>query len=752
MTRIVAIVTFALAFMAAGTALALEPVGTAFTYQGQLKQNGAPVTGDAEFIFKLWDAPTGGNQVGETVQTTATHPVVDGLFTIQLDFNPLGGWIFDGTAFWLEVQVEYPADSGSWETLTPRQRLTAAPFASFSTLATAVPWAGILDLPAGFADGVDDVGEELFWSLVGNAGTTSGTDFIGTTDDTPLELRVNGMRALRLEPTVSYPNVIAGHSTNHADPGVIAAAISGGAFNSVHAWHATVGGGIGNEAHGVNSTIAGGDYNMIGDVAGWATIAGGRDNEATQEYAMIPGGLENFAGGEYSFAAGRRAKVRGPGEVGGEDTNGDEGTFVWADSKESEFWSTGPNQFLIRANGGVGINTNAPEATLHLVSPRVGEQIDLYSPFGGTGIAVEATYPTEFGFPIYGGDFRVTGATSYGVYAQATNSLPGILGSSTYGVYGKATSVAGAGASAYGGYFVAAGATPGAGVYGQGATGVYGTTSVTGAGGGYGVRGVVACSKGKAVSGQATDTGYGPSYGGYFSSGGTDGIGVYGYATGSAGRGVIGDATGTYGIGVYGAGDTGVKAEGTGEAGYALWAEVTAGNGTAVYARSGASGGYAGHFVGNVKICSRESGATVIELGTGLDYAEGFDVTDAPSVAPGMVLVIDPRHPGQLALSTTAYDRKVAGIVAGANGLGSAVKLGCGQFDHDVALAGRVYCFAVAGDEPIEPGDLLTSSDVPGHAMKVQDHSRAQGAILGKAMERLEAGKHGQILVLVTLQ
>jgi len=67
-------------------------------------------------------------------------------------------------------------------------------------------------------------------------------------------------------------------------------------------------------------------------------------------------------------------------------------------------------------------------------------------------------------------------------------------------------------------------------------------------------------------------------------------------------------------------------------------------------------------------------------------------VSDAERITPGTVVVIDPASPGELAASTQAYDRKVAGIVAGANGLGSGVKLGSGKFDRDVALAGRVYC------------------------------------------------------------
>jgi hypothetical protein len=163
--------------------------------------------------------------------------------------------------------------------------------------------------------------------------------------------------------------------------------------------------------------------------------------------------------------------------------------------------------------------------------------------------------------------------------------------------------------------------------------------------------------------------------------------------------------------------------------------------------------GAAAEFYGHVNIYDHGTTDLVIELGKGLDYAEGFDVsTDNAEIEPGTVLVIDAANPGELAVSTQPYDRKVAGIVAGANGLGSGVRLGGGAFDHNVALAGRVYCNVIAGDKPIEPGDLLTTSDLPGYATKVADHQRAQGAILGKAMQRLEKGEKGQILVLVTLQ
>jgi len=143
---------------------------------------------------------------------------------------------------------------------------------------------------------------------------------------------------------------------------------------------------------------------------------------------------------------------------------------------------------------------------------------------------------------------------------------------------------------------------------------------------------------------------------------------------------------------------------------------------------------------------------SVGELGEGLDYAEGFDVSENGNPDPGTVMIIDPDNPGNLTVSIHPYDSKVAGIVAGADGLGSGVRLGGDQFDLDVALAGRVYCNVDATESGIKPGDLLTTSSLPGYAMKAVDYNRARGAILGKAMQNMEKGQKGKILVLVTLQ
>ena len=148
----------------------------------------------------------------------------------------------------------------------------------------------------------------------------------------------------------------------------------------------------------------------------------------------------------------------------------------------------------------------------------------------------------------------------------------------------------------------------------------------------------------------------------------------------------------------------------------------------------------------------------VLEIIGGSDLSEQFDIrSDEKAGLPsaGMVVSIDSENPGALVVSSEAYDRKVAGIISGAGGIKPGMLMG--QKDsvangaNPVALTGRVYCLADASYGSIQPGDLLTTSGTPGHAMKVTDYNKAQGAILGKAMTSLENGR-GQVLVLVTLQ
>lgn len=146
---------------------------------------------------------------------------------------------------------------------------------------------------------------------------------------------------------------------------------------------------------------------------------------------------------------------------------------------------------------------------------------------------------------------------------------------------------------------------------------------------------------------------------------------------------------------------------------------------------------------------------SVLQITGGSDLAEPFEVSRAETIEPGMVVAIDPEQPGRLRLADKAYDRTVAGIISGANGINPGLTLKQEGTVADgslpVSLTGRVYCWADASYGAIEPGNLLTTSDTPGHAMKVTNHKKAQGAIIGKAMTELKRGK-GLVLVLVSLQ
>ncbi len=173
-----------------GGASVQAALGTAFTYQGQLKSGGMPVNGNCDFQFGLWDAASGGAQIG-AAQTKTSIAVNNGFFTIvNLDF---GAGAFQGDARWLAIAVRCPAGSGSYTPLTPRQVLTPAPYA--------------LALPG-------------LWT----------------------------------QQNATSPNLIGGYSGNSVTGGVVGATIGGGgaagSINRVTDNYGTVGGGSNNRAGG----------------------------------------------------------------------------------------------------------------------------------------------------------------------------------------------------------------------------------------------------------------------------------------------------------------------------------------------------------------------------------------------------------------------------------------------------------------------------------------------------------------------
>jgi hypothetical protein len=140
-TPIQMICGLALAILLASSALAV-PLGTGFTYQGQLVQSGTPVNGTATLRFSLWDAagsgspPAGGTQIGAS-QILANVPVANGMFTVQLNGGgEFGASAFKGDARWLQIEVCTSPSCTAQTALAPRQPITATPYASYA----AGPW------------------------------------------------------------------------------------------------------------------------------------------------------------------------------------------------------------------------------------------------------------------------------------------------------------------------------------------------------------------------------------------------------------------------------------------------------------------------------------------------------------------------------------------------------------------------------------------------------------------------------------
>lgn len=333
----------------------------------------------------------------------------------------------------------------------------------------------------------------------------------------------------------------------------------------------------------------------------------------------------------------------------------------------------------------------------------------------------------------YGGSANSI-STAFAITQNGTGWGMNVESNGVFGIRGKSSATDGAGV---GGYNYSSG---GVGVFGQGSSkGIYGFTTETGA---YGVRGEATGSGGTGVYGS------GPAWGGYF----TGRL----YASGNVGIGTTSPARKLH---LFGSGPRILI-----ESNDAFAPEVNfKSSGTpdwAIY-KHGATGDLRFYQNGDQVTIKNGTGrlqVKVLQILGGSDLSEEFDVRatdEAHQPSPGMIVSIDPHNAGKLIVSSKAHDKKVAGVISGAGGINTGMLMGQNNSVADgsnpVALTGRVYCLADASYGPIEPGDLLTTSDTPGHAMRVGDHDAAQGAIIGKAMTFLNEGQ-GLVLVLVTLQ
>jgi len=394
--------------LALACALPQTAAAAPFVYQGSLTDGGRPANGRYDLQLQLYRSERGLDPIVAPI-TVPDVEVRNGSFRVEAEIAAPAG----AERAYASVGVRESGGGAKAFSVLPGREPVALATAAIGTC----------------------------WSSTGDAGSNPATNFLGTTDAQPLDLRVNNLRAVRYQPTTVSPNVIAGWGENEVFAGVRGATIAGGGsqfnldpaqpdarinyvtdhFGSVGGGasnvagndasgvtsepFATVAGGLANQASGAYSTVAGGNVNLAttlyASVAGGSNnlasgfgsfIGGGASNLAPGGYAATVGGYLNIAGGEYSFAGGRRGVVRdkvAAGESGcsGGQTCGDEGTFLWADATDADFLSTGPNQFLVRASGGVGINSNTiPGATDLVIKGRNGSNADLYLQSGAGSI------------------------------------------------------------------------------------------------------------------------------------------------------------------------------------------------------------------------------------------------------------------------------------------------------------------------------------------------------------------------------
>jgi hypothetical protein len=340
--------------LSAGTASAI-PIGTDFIYQGRLDQPSGPASGSYDFTFTLNLAATGGTPI--VTVTNLNVAVSNGLFTTDVDF---GGGIYNGNAYWVQLGVRSNGVATGFAPLTPRQPLTPVPNASYASLAGTVQNGAITSAKlsidsvttlalvtnavtaAKIAPGQvvktlnglrDDVvlsagpnmtitpsgntltlGTVPAWQLGGNAGTTPGSQFVGTSDNQSLFLKVNNLTALRIDPAGNGPNIVGGLAAIHPTfigAGVRGAVVAGGGspagpvtglgggdFHAIYDSDGAIGGGFGNKVGNGNADV--------GDAA-FGTVSGGVFNSAANYASTVAGGDGNFAGGARSAIGGGAA-------------------------------------------------------------------------------------------------------------------------------------------------------------------------------------------------------------------------------------------------------------------------------------------------------------------------------------------------------------------------------------------------------------------------------------------------------------
>jgi hypothetical protein len=536
--------------------------GTAFTYQGYLRQGGTPANANHDFQFSLWTTVSGGSQVGAT-QTLTNVPVQNGLFTVSLDF----GTVWDGSDRYLQIAVR-PAGSGSYTTLSPRVKINPTPYAIRAGTASPIGAAGG-DLSGSYPN---PTVTRLQGRSVSNAAPSSGQ-----------VLKWDGSAwapAADIGLTLPFSGVA---SVSGATFQVANTAASGATYGG---WFESTGtSGVG--VYGRVAATTGTTYGVYGEsrstsgrgVYGWAAATTGTTYGVYGESRSTSGrgvfGLATATNGTTFGVYGQSSSPDGRGVYGWAIATTGTTYGVYGQSESTQgfggyFVGKGADAVYVQNTGsGRGLRVVASLDTALWAQTATGfAGVDGRSARsdGGIGVFGHATATTGETYGVYGRSDSPTGRGVYG-WASATSGV-------NYGVYGQSESTQG-----FGGYFVGRGSdavyiqnigsgrglqvaatadtalwaqtvTGFAGVDGRsarsnGGVGVFGHATAT-RGETNGVYGRSDSADGAGVYGLAAATS-GSTYGGRFVSSSTLGTGVYGVATATSGlnSGVRGETNGS---------------------------------------------------------------------------------------------------------------------------------------------------------------------------------------------------------------
>ena len=763
------------------------PLDTSFMYQGRLNDGGRPANGTYDFRFKLYDAQTGGHQIGSTVGRDDVE-VRDGFFVVYLDF---GSGAFDGEARWLEVAVRPGDSTGSFTVLSPRQPIVAVPYALYSL---AAPWNGLTGVPAGFADGVDNDttytagtgltlsgtqfslqgsyrlpqgcsngqvpkwngsrwtcandeagGGGAYWSLTGNAGTDPNHNFLGTTDRVTFTIRVSNTQAFRIEPGDRSPNIIGGHSANYVyhriwmsgpqDPE--GSFIGGGGTadkpNIIRDGFSAIVGGIDNYigtdeevVTDLFAHIGGGQGNWVAGLYG--TIGGGSENKIWDyyaEYGTVSGGLHNVVldASHGSTIGGGMHNIVDNGGEGSTIGGGVSNAIRNLGFYDGAGTIAGGRGNTVRGNYGAICGGHGNTVTADYGTIAGGGRSDPND--ADTGNRVTDKYGT-----IGGGGYNRAGSDD----SNPSNAIYATVGG------GYHNTASGAQATVGGGYWNTARgsrATVGGG-YGNTASGYYATVpggSFNTAQGSYSFaagRRAKARHNGAFVWADSTNADFTSDRANQFKVRAYGGVHFVTRSSGLHPPGVMIEQKSNNGVGLW-------ITQQSSDAGLVV---TNKGSGDLIKAFSGSTGG-------NLRFRVTNAGHVYADGSFhpgGADLAEMLPAGEA--LEPGDVLVVGPD--GKLHRSREAYSTAVVGVYSTQPGIVSDAGAGTAAEEKvPLAVVGVVPVKASAENGPIRPGDLLVSAATPGHAMKA-DPNPPVGTVIGKALQGLEEGT-GTILMLVMM-